>query len=248
MMDINKKFEKNFNYEIIRKLSNSMWRWEMSYKSITSWNTIVDAYNCIRSVKIDNFDITLDYTTSCNEKGYSKFSRTYLDGVFAFLIHYNGEHVMTIGFTVLSNHRILINQVQLVKKHGNRFLFKMGNRIEWSIDLFHTFFKNFNIYLIKGIDLSQSIYEQYKSQYDSNNYHLKKAKENLRLNPSNEYNNWAINHYSLQLKECKSKIDLFRERTYNHIIKVYGVNLNRYRRCSSIKKMQLRFNFIKEKK
>lgn len=246
MMDIHNHFERNYQYEIIRKLKNSMWRWEFADKSPQNWNIIVDAYNSIRSVKVDGFDITLDYTTYCNEKGYSKFSRTYLDGIFAFLIHYKGKHVMTIGFTILSNYKILLNQIQLVNKKGNRFLYKIKkNRIEWAIDLFHTFFKPFSLYLINGKDLAECIKQQYQCLLNESTENLQNAKKSYALNPKDSHNLWRLEYYSKIKKEYTKKIRTFKVFTFNHIINTYGANLKDYKRYRGLTKLKLRFNLIK---
>src|SRR3546814_1923886 len=64
-----------------------------------------------------------------------KHSRTPLDGVFAYLVQYKGEHVMTLGFSLINDRQILLQQVQLKNRTGNRWLFRFPeNRLEFIID------------------------------------------------------------------------------------------------------------------
>lgn len=154
MMDpsVEKLFEEDLNYTLVRKISSSMWRWSGGRPD---WNNIVSAYNIIRAFEFHpNFSVRLDYSTWFNEKGYSEHTRTYLDGALAFLIYYKNEHVMTIGFSVMSGRRILLQQVQLKKPKGNRWLFKLPNNyLEYVIDLFFKTFQKYRIYLVDGNDI-----------------------------------------------------------------------------------------------
>ncbi|MDE2001877.1 MAG: hypothetical protein KGI60_04930, partial [Patescibacteria group bacterium] len=100
-------FTKNARYEIVRKIGSSMWRWGCRKGT---WNEVVDAYNGISNFSLDlgpDFEIRLDYTTYYNECGRAKFSRIFLDGVFAYLVYYRGEHVMTIGFSIAEGRKLL---------------------------------------------------------------------------------------------------------------------------------------------
>src|SRR3546814_14926469 len=51
---------------------------------------------------IEGLEVTLDYTNGYNEQGMGKHSRTPLDGVFAYLVQYKGEHVMILGFSIIN--------------------------------------------------------------------------------------------------------------------------------------------------
>ena len=104
---VEKTFEENVNYELFRKIKSSWWRWGVGKGT---WNELVDVYNGIRNFSLDlpeEFEIRLDYTTGYNPQGGSKFSYTYLDGVFGFLVHYHGKHVMTIGFSVIDRKSVV---------------------------------------------------------------------------------------------------------------------------------------------
>lgn len=157
-------FETDTHYEIIRKIKSSMWRWDFSPGN---WNEIVDAYNNIRNfsfVDNPNVEIRLDYTTYYNQYGYSKFARVFLDGVFGFLIYYKGEHVLTIGFSILSKKRILIQQIQSAKVKGNRFLYTLPqNKTEFVLDIFLKNFPGYKLFLINGSSLVKKTISDYKS-------------------------------------------------------------------------------------
>ncbi len=161
-------FEDSDHHEVVRKITSSMWRWG---SSSGVWNEVVDAYNSIRSFSLDlnsDFDIRLDYTIGSNDYGYSKFTRTYLDGVFAYVVYYKGKHVMTIGFTITGGKRILLQQIQLVEKTGNRFLFKFPkNRLEHILGRFKEYFEGYEVYLIDGNSLLDKITDSYISQLAS---------------------------------------------------------------------------------
>jgi hypothetical protein len=169
---IENAFDADPSHELLRKIKSSIWRWSMGDKS---WNEIVDAYAAIRSfdLGLENFTVTLDHTSGYNELGMGKHSRTPLDGVFAYLVHYKGEHVMTIGFSVINGRQILLQQVQLKNRSGNRWLFRFpANRLEFIIDRFRSAFKGFRIHLVDG----QSAGEKIVRAYSDSHSHVKKLK------------------------------------------------------------------------
>ena len=156
-------FEENPQHEIFRKIRSSMWRWSHSK---SGWNEIVDAYNNLRNFSFINdtdFEIRLDHSTYFNECGCSKYTRTFLDGVFGLLIYYKGKHVLTVGFSILGGKRILVQQVQLVNRKGNRFLYKLPrNLIEFVIELFAKNFIGYKLYIVNGESLVGRIIGEYK--------------------------------------------------------------------------------------
>src|SRR3546814_4012996 len=80
-----------------------------------------------------------------------KHSRTPLDGVFAYLVQYKGEHVMTLGFSIINDRQILLQQVQLKNRTGNRWLFRFPeNRLEFIIDKFRSAFRGYRIHIVDG--------------------------------------------------------------------------------------------------
>jgi hypothetical protein len=148
---VDRLFEDDPRYEVVRKIENSMWRWGMNKGT---WSEVVDAYENIRHftfVDDPDFTLRLDHTTGCNEFGRSNYARVFIDGVFAFLVYYKGEHVMTIGFTLMAGRRLLIQQVQSAKRSGNRYLFKLPqNRLEMVIGLFRQHFPGYELSVVGG--------------------------------------------------------------------------------------------------
>lgn len=180
MMDesVDKLFKTHFQYDVVRKIESSMWRWGYGQGL---WNDVVDAYDCLRKFNFGDrkgFEIRLDYSTWFNERGYSKYSRTFLDGVFAILVHYKGEHVMTLGFSIIEGKRILIQQIQSTHRRGSRFLFKLpSNHVEFVIDLFRNNFPDHRIFLIDGESLLARILHDYRSELSLSMKHCREYEE-----------------------------------------------------------------------
>lgn len=214
------RFEKDPEYEIIRKISSSMWRWGWTDKSVKGWNSLVRAYNAIKSfdLGLKGLTIKLDYSTYYLEKGYSKYTRTFLDGVFAFLIYYKDKHVMTIGFSVASDNRILLSQFQLKNRKGNRFLYKLPkNRLDFIVDKFYKHFKGFDIYLVDGKSLAKSTQNMYENALEKTKYWLDNS-DHLKDEHQKEYD------------EIKKKLKEFSSFIYKHMVKVYSISLINYKR------------------
>ena len=206
--DVENLFREEPRYVIVNKIQNSMWRWGFRR---SGWNELVDAYNGIRGFTMNypDFEVRLDYTTGHNECGYSEYSRTFLDGVFAFLVYYRGEHVMTLGFSILSGRRILIQQVQLAKRRGNRFLFKLPkNRIEYVIALFRKHFPRHKLFIVDGSDVANKSLKSYRNGLERLQERLARAiasqKKATDLKNA-EYHQYDIDH-------CLEDIPVFEEK------------------------------------
>lgn len=165
MMDASVRtlFETEPSHEVVQKIQSSLWRLSMFGED---WNQIVAAYEAIPQFHLNelgpDFDLRLDFTTGYNERGYSKFSRTFLDGVFAYLLYYRGEHVMTIGFSFLKGNQVVITQIQQVKRRGNRFLFAFpSSRSEFIIRRFNEVFLQHQLGVVDGDSLVDRIMRDY---------------------------------------------------------------------------------------
>lgn len=148
-------FEDDPEFSIVRKIKSSMWRWGCGDGH---WNEIVDAYYRIRAftIPLDEFEVRLDYTTAYHPRGYGLESRIYLDGVFGFLVYFRGKHVMTFGFSISEGRRVLLQQVQMAQRKGNRFLFKLpAGPIEFALQCFVDAFPEYEICIADGGDISQ---------------------------------------------------------------------------------------------
>jgi cob(I)alamin adenosyltransferase len=169
---------------VVNKILSSMWQWGVGGRK--SWNNVVDAYNGIRAfdLALDGFEIRLDHTSYYNEIGWSVHSNTYLDGVFAYLVYHKGEHVMTIGFSIMEKRRILIQQVQLKKRQGNRFLFKMpANRLEHIISRFRAAFPGHKLFVVDGGDIARKNIKNYQDAVANRRVTLERAQKRLASLP-----------------------------------------------------------------
>lgn len=203
-------FERNYKYFVVEKIRSSMWRWG---SGSDVWNEVVDAYNCIRNFHFsDNsdFEVTLDHSTYHNEKGYSRYSRTFLDGSFGYLVHYKKQHVMTIGFSVIKGKGILVQQVQLVQRSKNRFLYKLpSNRLEYVIGLFKTAFPDHYLYVADGGDVAERNLEGYKIALNYAEDRCERYKTDIKHSKDTEsierYTEWLIESQG-ELAELSNKI------------------------------------------
>jgi hypothetical protein len=208
MMDssVEDAYRNDPRYVILNKITNSMWRWGFNHGQ---WNEVVDAYNGIRDFTLDlpDFEVRLDYTTGHNECGYSEHSRTFLDGVFAFLIYYRGEHVMTVGFSLAGKRRILVQQVQLTKRRGNRFLFRMpANRIEFFLDRFRAAFSRFTLYLVDGSDVANKSLKSYRNGLENSQERLDKFKARAARNQLSDWDKGDDERYAKEIAAFAEKI------------------------------------------
>lgn len=159
---ITKYLETNAVHLLVHKLRSSAWRWGFSR---LDWNDTVASYNGLRSFSmgVDGLEATLDHTRWHHYHGHAEHSGTYLDGAFAYLVHYKGEHVMTIGFSIVGDRRLLLQQVQLKNAKGNRWLFKMAaNRVEHVIDRLLAAFPGFTLFIADGADIGKDSLDSYK--------------------------------------------------------------------------------------
>jgi len=167
-------------FEFVYKLKNSLHHYG---RYLSNWNLLVDAYYAIPSFNFgNNFETRFDHSSYFNywgtaqhvydtlakksegmswtakEKFYEE-NILYLDGVFGYLIHLNGKHVLTIGFS-LADGKILLSQIQLRNIKGNRWLYKLPtNLLNYVVDRLYTHFSKFNldIYLVSGESLAKRI-------------------------------------------------------------------------------------------
>jgi hypothetical protein len=147
---VERAFEEHPVLNLVRKIGSSMWRWGVRR---ALWNETVDAYDGIRAfdVGLPGFSATLDFTTGYNPRGYSQFSRTFLDGVFGFLVHHGGRHVMTVGFSLSTGRNLLLQQVQLTQRRGNRWLYSLpSGRMEFVVDRLRAAFPRHRIMVADG--------------------------------------------------------------------------------------------------
>lgn len=210
---VDEQFRVDPQHAVVNKIENSMWRWGF-WKA--EWNEIVDAYDGVRdfSLDLEDFTITIDYTTGFNERGYSQFTRTFLDGVFAFLVHYKDEHVMTIGFSFADSRKILIQQVQLVKRRGNRFLFKFPkNRLEYVIDRFFVAFPAFRLYVADGEQIAKTSLRSYQQGLTREEKTLRDLVHSLKVRSGEE--DFDRSRYKERRRYAEEHIQYYSEKIHH---------------------------------
>ena len=129
-----------------------------------TWSEIVDACDGIRRFEfgVPGFETTLDHTTGCNEHGYPNHARTYLDGVFGFLVHFGGSHALAIGFSVSGDRSILLQQIQTTGRRGNRWLYRLPTGcVPHAIDRMRAAFPDHRVLLADGADVARQNLESY---------------------------------------------------------------------------------------
>ncbi len=208
MMDesVEEAFRTDPLLSLYRKVVSSMWRWGVGRPR---WSEVVDAYEGIRGFDLGHpdFEVRLDHTTGYNECGYSEHSRTFLDGVFGYLVHYRGEHVMTLGFSVMAGRRLLLQQVQTKSRRGNRWLFKLPrNYLEHVVDRFAAAFPRHRIHLVDGADVVGKSLRQYRAALDEAERHREEAVGRMgRCEPGME------EYYSRRAETKREEADRLRE-------------------------------------
>ncbi|GBQ85586.1 hypothetical protein AA14337_3111 [Acetobacter malorum DSM 14337] len=151
--DVERLFESSPPHRLIAKIINSIWRCSYRYPS---WNDIVHTWNGLRSFSMGlrDFTVTVDHTTSCTPHGWATYSDTYLDGCLAFLIHYKGQHVLTVSFSIASGRRLLLRQVQACSPSGNRWLYKLpSGHLDFIIQRMRQAFPKLTLHIVSGEDL-----------------------------------------------------------------------------------------------
>lgn len=136
------------------KVRHSMWMWGWS----ANYNDFVRLYGGLRNLSFGpDFEVRLDHTYSINERGTAVYAPCeagrlplWLDGEFGLLVYYKGQHVLTVGFS-LTGAGVILHQVQLREKKGNRFLYKLRTPIlEYTLDRFVAAFGDVPVLLIDG--------------------------------------------------------------------------------------------------
>lgn len=153
---------------LVWKVQHSLWRYGCS----RDYQRFVDLYNGLGrlAVNLPEFAVRITYTRSINTAAWAAHGRDnpiYLDAPFGVLLHYKGMHVMTIGFA-LSAYGVLVAQVQLRKKHGNRFLYKLPlPYLDFALGLLQRAFPSETLYLVTGTGTTAAIRSAYGKAADN---------------------------------------------------------------------------------
>lgn len=147
---------------LVWKVQHSLWR----YGGARDYRRFVACHNGLGCLAIDlpGFAVRISHTRYCNTAAWSAHGRDnpiYLDASFGALVYYQGKHVMTIGFA-LSAYGILVAQVQLREKHGNRFLYKLPMPyLDFALALLQRAFPDDALYLVTGSSTTAGIRAAY---------------------------------------------------------------------------------------
>ncbi len=172
---------------VVNRLRFSLHRWGYG-DSAMEWNALVDTHEGIRrfSFGLPDFEVRLAYPHYANwSRGASLQDRdVFLDGALAFFVHYRGEHVMTIGFSLARGGNLLLSQVQMRNPKGNRFLYKLPvGVVEYVVSLMRKYFPRQRLCLVDGASLTK----RYISGHQSNIDEMRRNREpDLALIKKNE--------------------------------------------------------------
>jgi hypothetical protein len=147
---------------LVWKVRHSLWR----YGGSRDYPRFVACYNGLGRLAIDlpDFAVRITHTRSINTAAWAADGRDnpiYLDASFGALVYYRGKHVMTIGFAP-SEYGILVAQVQLREKRGNRFLYKLpAPYLDFALDMIQRAFPDDSLYLVRGSSTTAAIRAAY---------------------------------------------------------------------------------------
>jgi hypothetical protein len=153
---------------LVWKVQHSLWRYGCER---SNYSRFVACHNGLGHVVIDlpDFDVRITHTRFINTAAWAEHGRDnpiYLDASFGALLYYRGKHVMTIGFA-LSRHGILVAQVQLRQKRGNRFLYKLPMPyLDFALDLLQRAFPDDTLHLVTGTSTTAAIRAAYGKNAD----------------------------------------------------------------------------------
>jgi hypothetical protein len=145
------------------KVQHALWR----YGGSSDYQRFVTCYNGLGRLAIDlpSFAVRLTHTRSINTAAWAvdgdRTKPIYLDASFGALVYYRGSHVMTIGFAP-SEYGILIAQVQLREKRGNRFLYQLPMPyLDFALALIQRAFPADALHLVTGSSTTAAIRKAY---------------------------------------------------------------------------------------
>lgn len=144
---------------LLWKLSNSHWQYGCS----RNYNLLVNHMNALRRLDLGlpDFEVRLTHTRSINTHGTAEHvQKLYLDASFAMLVYFRGQHVLTVGFAP-AREGVLVAQIQLRQKKGNRFLYKFGGHyVDIALGALHRAFGD-TLWLVDGKSATTAIRRSY---------------------------------------------------------------------------------------
>ncbi|CAN5219239.1 hypothetical protein BH11CYA1_BH11CYA1_34860 [soil metagenome] len=132
---------KHPHYIYGHKLALSAWHWHTKCESSkVPWSRVGQFHKFFKAFDfvLPGFDVTIDHSVSwMNRRGHGQYTGrlidpvsgdavegTWLDGEFGLVISRGGKHLLTLGVCT-TNAGILVNQIQLKQKKGNRWLYQL---------------------------------------------------------------------------------------------------------------------------
>jgi len=240
--DIKKWYEEDcVQVWLSNKIKLSSWHWGGK----AHWNTIAEAYNLISTFDFGKgFDVSIDTSSHYNNKGYSRFTRTFLDAELGFIISYKGEHVLTIGFNVIEGYKdhkkkIQIRQIQCKKRNGNRWMYKIGSDLTtYTVKKMVEHFQNFKVQLIRGESIVEEIKGEYQNVYDKAEERLKDAERSVNRpffdsESSKKYAEEHLVYCKERFEEAKKSLNRFHEIDEHRMMSIYNNKLQGLRKYRS---------------
>lgn len=174
--DLVRSLHKSPLFKFIDKIALSAEHWG---KKQLTWHELVKFHRLLMNfdIGLPGFEVRYDYTMIYHHpRGWAEFTgerqsgpedpktKPWLDGEIGLIISFAGEHVMTIGVSP-SAKGLLVNQLQLLKKKGNRWLYKLPKPyFEFMLErlLVACEAEGIDLHLVNG----ESLRKQIKSLYE----------------------------------------------------------------------------------
>lgn len=172
MSQVGDRFEYDPYYRMIYKTWIGYCKW--SRGCLSNYNQIVYWYNSLKrfTFPMADTEVRLDYARHFNECGRSRHANLWLDGPFGYMIYYKGQHVMRIGFAP-SSIGLLLTQIQLTKKKGNRWLYQLPcHYVDFVIEAMATAFPDTRLFLTDGKSMADFVSRAYKDNVLSDDKRL----------------------------------------------------------------------------
>ncbi len=155
-------------HPFINKVFNTHWLYGASNSAkVQDFNHIIACFDKLRSLTFaPDFEIKLTYAPAHNKQGYSPHfnekgqKSLYIDASMAMCIYHKGKHVLTVGFAPCRR-GVVVAQVQLREKHGNRFLYKLPKKyLDVALDSLYRAFGD-EVWLVTGESAAKAVVQSY---------------------------------------------------------------------------------------
>lgn len=214
-------------YMFVHKLKLSAWHW--GHKTL-EWDQLVKFHRLLMNfdMGLPGFEVTFDHSHSwMNQRGWAEYTgqfqreptdpktKPWLDGELGLIISFNGEHVMTVGVSPTVQ-GLLVNQIQLAKKKGNRWLYRLPKpHFEHVLEHLQTACESQDIdmYLVTGESLRDQIKSLYKDlpfNYEAGE-HIRKAYNQPLVTLARSRSTTTVNGH--KYRQVRRKANAYRAQT-----------------------------------